>query len=150
MTPRLILNRIPKLASWQWIVLALILAFLADWIIQRPDGRTRELNAAIEAKGSIKLKNYPYQFRVIRVQGETAVMSTPRNVDVPAFRFIGVIHPEINVKNPNDIAFIAAETDLALVQSEAAAIAASQGGIKYIQWELDKPWLTGHGVVLPQ
>lgn len=140
------LPRIPRLAYWQWITLVVILALVADWIVKRPDSRTSDINAAIEAKGSDRLKNYPYRFRAVRVSGETAVLTTPRNFQVPAFRFIGAIHPEINVKNANDPAFIAAETELGLVQSEVAAIAAAQPGIRLIQWELDKPWLASHGV----
>jgi len=140
------LPRLPKLAYWQWIALVAMLALAADWIVKRPDSHTREINAAIEAKGSERLKHYPYRFRAVRVDGETAVLTTPRNFHVPAFRFIGAVHPEINVKNPNDPAFIAAQMELGLVQSEVAAIAASQPGIKLIQWELDKPWLASHGI----
>lgn len=136
----------PRLAYWQWIALILLFALGVDWVVQRPDGRTREINAAIEAKGSDRLKNYPFRFRAVRVSGDVAVLTTPRNVQVPAFRFIAAIHPEINVKNPNDPAFIAAETELALVQSEVAAIAASQPGIKLVQWELDMAWLASHGI----
>jgi len=105
-----------------------ILSLAADWILNRPDPRAREINAAIHAKASNRLNNYPYRFRAVRVHGDTAVLTPPRNVQVPAFRFIGAIHPEINVKNPNDPAFIAAETELGLVQSEVAAIAAAQPG----------------------
>jgi hypothetical protein len=140
------MSRLPKLAYWQWIVLVVILALAADWIVKRPDHRTRDVNAAIDARGSDRLKHYPYRFRAVRVDGESAVLTTPRNFHVPAFRFIGAIHPEINVKNPNDPAFIAAQTELGLVQSEVAAIAAAQPGIRLIQWELDKSWLAGHGI----
>jgi len=140
------LPRLPKLAYWQWIALLVILSLATDWVLNRPDPRAREINAAIQAKASDRLNNYPYRFRAVRVEGDIAVLTTPRNVQVPAFRFIGAIHPEINVKNPNDPAFIAAQTELGLVQSEVAAIAAAQPGIKLIQWELDKSWLASHGI----
>jgi hypothetical protein len=143
-------TRLPKLALWQWLLLAVVLAFVADWLVQRPDSRAREVNAAIETRGSEALRNYPYRFRVVRVSGDTAVLATPRNVAVPAFRFLGVIHPEIDVKNPNDPAFIAAEKELAGVQTEAMTIAKSQPGIKGVQWELDKAWLSSHGIDIPQ
>ena len=143
------MKNLPKPKAWQWIALILITGFVADWLAQRPDERSRELNQVIEAKGSAQLKAYPYSFRVIRVEGNTAVMSTPRNFDVPAFRFIGVIHPEINVRDANNPAFIAAQTTLGLMQSEASRLAGSQPGIKYVQWELDKPWLAAHGIDVP-
>jgi hypothetical protein len=142
-------NRPPRLALWHWLVVLAIVAFVADWFVQRPDGRAREINAAIDAKGSEALRNYPYRFRALRVSGNTAVLSTPRNVSVPAFRFLGIIHPEIDVKNPNDPAFIAAEKALAAVQTEAMNIAKAQDGIKSVQWELDKAWLAKHGIDVP-
>jgi hypothetical protein len=138
-----------RLKTWQWLLLALLLAFAADWWIQRPDSRSRELNRVIETQGSALLKAYPYRFHVLRVEGGTAVLGTPRNVDVPALRFIGAIHPEIDVKNAGDPAFIAAETTLAAVQSEASRLVAAQPGIAAVRWELDKPWLNAHGIDVP-
>ncbi|MBI4997117.1 MAG: hypothetical protein HZC22_09515 [Rhodocyclales bacterium] len=138
-----------KMTFIHWLVIALVVAYLADWLMQRPDGRARDINAVIDAKGSAALRNYPYKFRVVRVSGDTAVLATPRNVSVPAFRFLGIIHPGIDVKNPNDPAFIAAEKELAAVQSEAMTIARAQEGIKGVQWELDRAWLARHGIDVP-
>jgi len=73
----------------------------------------------------------------------------PRNVSVPAFRFLGVIHPDLDVRNPNDPAFIAAEKELAAVQTEVMNIAQAQEGIKRVQWELDKAWLAKNGIDAP-
>jgi hypothetical protein len=143
------LRGIPKLPFWQWLVIAVVLAFVVDWVIQRPDSRAREINAVIEAKGSDALHNYPYQFRVLRVTGKTAVLSTPRNVSVPAFKFLGVIHPEIDTLNANNPAFVAAEKELAAVQTEVLKLVMSQPGIERVQWELDKTWLASHGIDVP-
>jgi hypothetical protein len=140
---------IGKLNFIHWLVLAVAIAFLADWWVQRPDGRARDINAVIESQGSETLHKYPYHFRVLRVSGDTAVLATPRNVSVPAFRFLGVIHPEIDVKNPNDPAFIAAEKELAAVQTEVMNLARAQPGIKRVQWELDKAWLAKNGIDVP-
>lgn len=144
------LTSFPKLAVWQWLVLAVVLTFVVDWLVQRPDDRARQINGAIEANGSEQLHRYPYHFRALRVVGDSAVLTSPRNVQVPAFRFLGVIHPEIDVKNPNDPAFIAVEKELAAVQTEVMNIALAQPGIKRVQWELDKAWLAGHGIDVPQ
>jgi hypothetical protein len=141
--------RPPRLAFWHWLILAAAVAFVADWLVHRPDGRAREVNATLAAQGSAALRNYPYQFRALRVSGDTVVLATPRNVSVPAFRFLGVIHPEIDVKNANDPAFIAAEKELAAVQTEVMNIAKAHSGIKRVQWELDKTWLGKHGIEVP-
>jgi hypothetical protein len=140
---------LPKLSLMHWLGIALALVFLVDWLVQLPDGPTREINAAIKAQGSETLRNYPYRFRALRVSGSTVVLSTPRNVSVPAFRFLGVIHPEVDVKNPNDPAFIAIEKELAAVQTEVMNIAKAQPGIKSVQWELDKAWLASNGIDVP-
>lgn len=135
-----------KLGFIHWLILVIAVAVVADWLIQRPDSRARDINTAIEAKGSEALHNYPYRFRAVRVTGDTVFLSTPRNVSVPAFRFLGVIHPDIDTKNPNDPAFIAAEKELAAVQTEVMKLAESQPGIKSVRWELDKAWLAKHGI----
>lgn len=132
----------------------LILLFLIglDWYIRAPGFRSRELTGAIQTQASEKLKNYPYKFRVMKVigtSGETAVISTPRNVEVPAFRALGALYPGINTKNPNDPAFIAVEQLLGEVQSEARSIVLSQPGIKEVRWELDRDWLTAHYIEVP-
>jgi len=143
------LRGITKMTFWHWLVVAVVVAFVADWLVQRPDDRARQINAAIEAKGSAALRKYPYRFRAVRVSGDIAVLSTPRNVSVPAFRFLGVTHPELDVRNPNDPAFIAAEKELAAVQTEVMNIAQAQEGVKRVQWELDKAWLASHGIDVP-
>lgn len=129
-----------------WIVAILIGLVVLDWFIRAPDARSRELTAAIEAQASPKLKAYPYKFWVMRVQGDTAFVSTPRNFSSPAFRFLAVLYPDVNTKNPNDPAFIAAEKLLGEVQSEAQGIVLAQPGIHNVRWELDVEWLRAHGV----
>lgn len=142
-------NRLPKLSLIHWLIIAVVVAFVADWLVQRPDSRARDINAVIEAQGSEALRNYPYRFRVVRVTGDTVVLSTPRNVKVPAMRFLKVIHPEVDTLNANDPAFIAIEKELAAVQNEVMNLARAQPGIKGVQWELDKAWLAKNGIDVP-
>ena len=86
----------------------------------------------------------------MKVNGETAVVSSPRSVEVPALKALGVLYPDINTKDPNDPAFIAAEQLLGQVQAEARSIVLAQPGIKNVHWELDRDWLVAHHVELPQ
>lgn len=138
-----------KVQTWHWALLALVLFFTADWAIRRPDSRARELNQVLEATASEPLKAYAYPFRVLRVEQGMAVMGTPRNFDVPAFRVIAVLYPNINVKDPNNPAFVEAQQTLAARQTEARLIVSAQPGIKGVKWELDKTWLGTHGIELP-
>lgn len=138
-----------QIKSWQWALLVIALLVTLDWAIRRPDGRARELNDILATQASQKLKDYPYQFQVLRVEGSTAVMSTPRNFDVPAFRMLGVLYPEINVKDANNPPFIAVEHLLGQVQDEAKGIVLAQPGISSVRWELDKAWLRRKGIEVP-
>jgi hypothetical protein len=133
-----------------WAILILLCVVGADWYIRAPDARSRQLTGVIAAQASAQLKEYPYRFWVMKVNGAQAVMSTPRNVDVPAFKALAVLYPEINTRNANDPAFIAAEQLLGAVQSEARAIALAQPGIREVRWELDRDWLAAHDIELPQ
>lgn len=137
---------IRQIKSWQWILLVIALLVALDWAIRRPDARSRELNDIIASQASERLRNYPYQFQVLRVEGDTAVMTTPRNFDVPAFRMLGVLYPNINVKDPNNPEFIAVERLLGQVQDEAKDIVLAQPGIKGVRWELDRGWLRRQGI----
>lgn len=135
--------------SWQWALVVITLLLTLDWVIQRPDSRTRALNDIIATQASQKLKEYPYKFHVLRVEGSTAVMGTPRNFDSPAFRMLGVLYPDINVKDANNPAFIAVERLLGQVQDEVRDIVLAQPGITEVRWELDKNWLRRQGIEVP-
>ena len=78
------------------------------------------------------------------------MLTTPRNFDVPAFRMLGVLYPDINVKDANNPAFIAVEHLLGQVQDEARDIVLAQPGIEQVRWELDKPWLHRKGIDVPE
>lgn len=139
-----------KIKSWHWVVVVLILLALLDWAIRRPDAATRQLNDVLSEKASPQLKAYPYRFEVLRVEGDTAVMSTPRNFDAPAFLMLGKLYPDINVKDHNNPKFIEVERLLGRVQDEAKDIVLAQPGIKSVRWELDRNWLRRQGVELPE
>lgn len=131
------------------VLLVLVFLVWLDWYIRAPDSRSRELTHAIEAQASEQLRNYPYKFRVLKVSGTTAYLSTPRNVDVPAFRALGALFPTIDTKDNNNPEFIAVERQLAAVQSEARALLLTQPGVKEVRWELDRDWLAAHQIALP-
>jgi hypothetical protein len=131
-----------------WAILVLVLMVGLDWFIRAPDSRARQLTSAIEEQASPNLKSYPYKFWVMKVTGETAFVSTPRNAQMPALKALGVMFPGVDTKNPNDPQFIAAEKLLGEVQSEARAIVLKQPGIKEVRWELDRAWLGAHQIDL--
>jgi hypothetical protein len=85
----------------------------------------------------------------MKVAGDTAFVSTPRSVQVPAFKMLGALYPDLDTRNPNDPTFIAAQQLLGEVQAEAREIVLAQPGIKDVRWELDRAWLTAHAIEVP-
>ena len=132
-----------------WIIAILIFLVGLDWYIRAPDATSRQLTSAIEAKGSEKLKSYPYKFRVLKFKDGTAYVSSPRSFAVPAFKALAVLYPDLNTKNPDNPEFIAAQKLLAEVQSEAGTIVQAQPGVKQIRWEIDRDWLSAHHIDVP-
>ena len=133
-----------------WVLFVLLFLVALDWYIRAPDSRSRQLTGVIEAQASTKLKSYPYKFRVMNIDRETVVVSTPRNAQVPALMALRALYPGMNTKNPNDLAFVAAEQLLSEVQSEARSIVLAQPGIKNVRGELDRDWLGAHQIEVPQ
>jgi hypothetical protein len=86
---------------------------------------------------------------VLRVEGKTAVMTTPRNFDVPAFRMLGVLygHQRQGCQQPG---LHAVEHQLGRMQDEAKGIVLAQPGIEQVRWELDKRWLRRKGIEVPE
>ena len=134
-----------KIAHALIVVLALGAIY---WFGLRTDPKVAALNQAIHEKGSPALRDYPYPFRALRLEGTVAVMATPRSQAMPVYRMIGALYPTLAGKAPDNLDFIAAEKDLAKVQSEARQIVLAQPGVSEAKWELDENWLISHGISL--
>ena len=78
-----------------------------------------------------------------------AIPRPPRNFDVPAFKTLAVLFPDLNTRDPNNPEFVAAQQLLGEVQSEAQAIVLAQPGVKAVNWELDREWVARHHIDLP-
>ncbi len=130
------------------ILLVVIGLGLIYWFGLRTDPAVQVLNQAIQGRGSQTLQNYPYAFRVLRLENGVAIMATPRSPEVPVYRMIAAIYPNLAGKAPNDPDFVAAQKVLAEVQSEARQIVLDQPGISGVKWELDRNWLIAHGISL--
>lgn len=130
------------------ILLAVFVLGAIYWFGLRTDPKVDALNQAIHEIGSPALQSYPYKFRVVRLDGDSAVMGTPRSPEVPVYRMIGAIYPNLSGRAPNDPDFVAAERELAQVQSEARQIVLSRHGVTGVKWELDQNWLIAHNIQL--
>lgn len=121
-----------------------LVALVALWVGSNWNPRVWELNDLLETDTS--LSSYPYRFRVIALDNGIATLSTPRSFDVPAIRFLAIIHPELAGADPDDRRMVAAQQDLADHQKQAQALIARQPDVKAVRWRLDTEWLADHGV----
>ncbi|GAB6039440.1 hypothetical protein [Endothiovibrio diazotrophicus] len=129
------------------IALAVIaLGLLVAWLSSL-DFRAGELSDRLA--GEPRLAAYPYRFKVVAVDGGTATLTTPRSPQVPAVRFLAILHPELAGKGTNDPAVVAAQRELGEVQGLARKRVLAESGIERVRWEVDRQWYHEHGVMLP-
>ena len=57
------------------------------------------------------------------------------------------MYPHLIYESDDSERMVEAQKELARVQSKAAELVKEEPDIDEIQWELDKWWLQGHGVV---
>jgi len=121
---------------------------VTTWSLVHTPARTREINAKLAADAV--LSAYPYRFRVLELDGTTAVMTTPRSPAAPVINMIGAIHPELAGVSETDPAFQKAQSTLAEHQSRARELVLAEPDVGAVTWRLDEPWLNAHGIpVLP-
>ncbi len=108
--------------------------------------KTSELNNRLESISIID--EFPYQFKVLRINNGTAVMSSPRSTDVPVSRILGILFPEVKGKSTQSPEFQKAQKALAKVQILARETVISDAEIKTVSWELDRSWLLKNGISL--
>ncbi|MBK1617780.1 hypothetical protein CKO42_04785 [Lamprobacter modestohalophilus] len=121
-----------------------VVALLAWWINSSWQPQVWEINDVLDTDP--ELADYPYQFRVKRFENGVATISTPRNFQVPAIRFLEVIHPELAGLAQDDPKMIAAQQGLIDHQKRTQGLVLAQPGVDRVDWELDVQWLADHGV----
>ena len=123
---------------------ALIMTAVIFWIKSAWQPQVWELDKVLTSDS--QLASYPYQFRVRSLEDGIAVISTPRSFDVPAMRFLGVIHPTLADKAQDDPEMVAAQQELINHQKRAMGLILAQPNVKSVTWELDTQWLADHGL----
>lgn len=125
------------------IILGLLtLALAIIFLYESP--KVSELNDRLESITMID--EFPYHFKVLRINDGTAIMSSPRSTDVPVSKMLGILFPEVKGKSTQSSEFQKAQKTLAEVQKLAKDTVISDISIKKISWELDRSWLLQHGI----
>jgi len=133
--------------SRQFIIVMIVATLFAAWLGWR--GVTViSLNNAIQSHE--ELADYPYPFRVLRVDGQTAVMSTLRSPQVPTTEALPALFPNLRGVREDQREFRRVEREFAHLQAKASEIVLETPRISRIRWELDENWYYLNGMKLRQ
>ncbi len=140
----------PPSSQRQTIIAVIVLLLVAGglfWLWQsQNDPRTDTLNRMLADDPEVS--GYGYRFRVFGIDGDTAIVSTPRSPQMSVLRALEIIHPELDVSQPDTPAVIAAQKELARIQYRAKDIILSHPEIEDLRWQLDRQWYLQHGVAV--
>lgn len=123
--------------------LSIILCISFLWVFNF-DFRALELSNLLARNTDIA--RYPYLFKVASVSDGVAIMYSPRSADASAIRSLRFMYPSLVYENDDSKKMVDAQMELARIQKKAASIVRNQPDIKKVEWELDKRWLSNHGV----
>ena len=109
--------------------------------------RVRELNQKLENRAEIR--NFPYHFKVLRINQGIATINSPISTDVPCGKVIGLIFPQVKGLSILSDDYQQAREQLAQVQTEIEKSILSEPDIRQVKWQLDRGWLIQNGVNIP-
>lgn len=129
-----------------WILIpVLVIGLAATWLVNNSP-RVGQINEMLASNA--ELAAYPYPFRVLALEGETAVMSSPRSPQSSVLQALKIIYPNMSFSDPNSQAVIDVQKELAQLQFKAKDLVLAQPDVSEVRWELDKSWLRSHGAIV--
>ncbi|PSF06116.1 hypothetical protein C7H09_11790 [Marinobacter fuscus] len=121
----------------QFITVMIVAALFVGWIGWR-GFEVISLNA--ELKSDQIVSSYPYHHRVLRVEGDTAIISSLRSHTVSTQRALIAVFPGMRHLADTNREWQKAERELAQVQARAGDVVLASGRVNRIRWELDENW----------
>ncbi|WP_097460065.1 hypothetical protein [Mangrovitalea sediminis] len=121
----------------QFILVMVVAAIFVSWLGWRGFVVIR-LNEAI--RSDTELRHYPYPFRVLRVDGSTAVMSTLRSPNITTHQALQYLYPKLRSTSDDSPDWQHAEREFARLQARSSEIVLASPYIRHIRWELDQNW----------
>lgn len=121
----------------QFTIVMLVAAIFVGWLVWR-GVEVISLNDALQEDKL--LTTYPYHFRVLRVDGKTAVMSSPRSFNISTHQALTLLFPELRTVEDNDRKWLAAKREFAQMQARAGQMVVQNESIDRVRWELDENW----------
>ncbi|WP_166254177.1 hypothetical protein [Marinobacter salicampi] len=121
----------------QFLIVMLVAALFVGWLGWR-GFEVISLNQRLQSDEVVA--SYPYLHRVLRVDGDTAVMSSLRSRETPTREALKIIFPSMSSLSENHRDWQRAEREFARVQAKAGDIILDVPGIARVRWELDENW----------
>lgn len=132
--------------SRNYLIFLIVLVVGLLVLVLYEDPRVSKLNGLLEK--DVEITDFPYPFRVISVVDGVATLSTPRSTDVPVAQVLGILFPKVAGRAPNSVEFQRAQQHLATVQTRVRELILAEPTIARVSWQLDRNWLSQHGLVL--
>ena len=116
------------------------------WWLSSLDFRVSALNDILAADE--QLAAYPYEFRVLSLREGVAEMSSPRSPRASAVQSLRIMFPGLANAGALSDEMVAAQRQLAQVQSRAGNLIGEQEDVRKVRWILDERWLSNHGAYI--
>lgn len=121
----------------QFLLVMLVAALFVLWLVIRGTG-VISLNDTLRADPQIA--SYVYPFRVLRIEGDTAVMTTLRSNRTSTRQALENLFPALQNVSDSHPDWQRAEREYAHLQARASQIVLSDDTIEKVRWELDEHW----------
>jgi hypothetical protein len=127
----------------QFAVVMLIASFFVAWIVYSNMSIIFINNVVME---DAELNDYPYPFRILRKEGDIAIMGTLRSTEIPAPTALKILFPELKGTPDNGKVMQHAQMKMARLQAKAKEIVLSNSEFESVNWELDENWFRLHDI----
>lgn len=121
----------------QFVVVMLVAALFVGWLGWR-GFEIISLNELL--KSDDQVASYPYQHRVLRIEGDTAIMGSLHSHTTSTQRALTAVFPAMRNLNDSHRGWRKAERELAHIQARAGNVILGTSGISRVRWELDENW----------
>lgn len=121
----------------QFLLVMLVAALFVLWLVMRGAG-VISLNKSL--RDDPRLGSYAYPFRVLRIEGDTAVMTTLRSAETSTRHALEKLYPELQSVNESHRDWQRAEREYAQLQARASQIVLASKEVDRVRWELDEHW----------
>ena len=128
----------------QFAIVMLIASFFVIWIVYSNMSIIFINNKIMEDP---ELSAYPYSFRILRKDGNTAVMGSLRSAEIPVSTALKIMFPELEGQPDNSRFMYHEQHEMAKLQARAQEIVLKNSNFDHVRWELDENWFRLHSII---